>query len=203
MKSNVVLLAALIMLGCAAHQIGSSQTGEGLARVHGDLDSIGKTLDQAEPHADPVGKALIQNAKADAKDADDWTVVTIANYERYAKAKESEVKLAKVEAAQQRDRAIAAESTIGYRAEVWIKRLFWIITALIAFHIIGGLIGTIFAATPVGGAIGMLAKLVNPAGWLTWIISHAGKKVAVTSAVAAATGTDTLTAASIMAATKT
>jgi len=131
--------------------------------VSGALTSAATEIAAAVPHADPVGQAHLQDASGN---------IAVAQKQ-----------VPTLEAAAKKVDTLTAQNTVllqswGHRLQVFVTAAFWILVALAGLHVAlaaaSFLLPIVFPAAAVAvPVLSLVARIINPLGWFTWLASRA------------------------------
>lgn len=164
---TILVMAGLLILGCAPRVH--------VTRVPNSLPAVGGGLDKAQAHVESAERATVaakpiagKNARPLLEQVSAEHAATLTTLKQTGKDVS--------DAERQRDQVIRQNEKLagqlnqivtstGYRALLWIKRIFYTGLALAAFHVIGR-IAAVFIPPPFGAALALASTVVNPFGWV-------------------------------------
>jgi hypothetical protein len=167
-----ILLATVVLGGCAAGPgTGVPDSipliGGTVYKAQAHVDSAERLVKAAEPESNITGKKLLEAASAEHGAAG-------------VELKIAETQLATAEAERTRvekkygivaDELTKVKAGWGYRLQVLVARLFWIIVILVGLHYIGGA-AALFIPGPFGAGLSVISRLVNPGAWASTIFDN-------------------------------
>ena len=186
-----VLAAAVLAVILVTFAAGCAANG---STVKNSVPAVGTSVDiasaftvsaenhnqQIRPHADKEGQVLVSVVASDHQKVisslvDAKNELAAVQHERDQLVQANNRQAATIKA---KDAKITAdESTWGFRAEVWAKRLFWILIGLGAIHLLaGGLAAVLPLFFPAAVAAVPILKIVgaicNPIAWIQFTFDH-------------------------------
>jgi hypothetical protein len=169
----MLLYVVTLLMGCTAPPSSTSPaaivapTGTDITKAGAYTDSAEAAVQAAVPHSDATGQADLGLASSAHKSVKTSLSSALTDLTGVQNTLASEEKL--------NDSLHTQVSTLtnswGHKLQVYVTDAFWILVALVAVHVVAGLIAVLL---PGWGIIpGIVAAVVNPFGWLTWFIAHA------------------------------
>ena len=163
MKVLAILVPALLA-GCTTAKPlipETIPTGNAIARADAHVTSADNNVIAAKPHADPTGKALLDQASRSH---------TQAKTELQNADESNRAATAQMQALVTKERlALESEARLANRWYVmvgrWVEWAFWGLIALASLHVILRLAG-VFVSGPVGAALSVAGTIINPFGWI-------------------------------------
>lgn len=191
--STVVITLAALAAGCASQPglpPANAATGTSIEKIEAHVSSAEQVNQRITPHADATGQELVKVASTEHKAAEGEIVNAqkenaqqAAAYEALVNKYNADLKAANDRAQKNLQRALDDEATIGFRAELWIKRFLWILAGAAVLHILLAVASFVLpmifpAALPAVPALSLAAKIINPFGVFTWLAAAAGNSAA-------------------------
>lgn len=166
-------------------------TATAVEKASAHVTSAQFASDAVKPHADVTGKALLGIVTNEHIEAQKSLTVAGVDLATAQKQRDLIVKQAadqavrfKVENAALAAKYNAVYHSFGYQCELWTIRLFWLAIGLLAAHAVGALLA-LALPPPYGPIASIVAKVVNPAGWITAGLAFVEKNRAVAVAASA------------------
>lgn len=167
----------LTLTGCPHSPYGNDSipaVGSSIDKAHSHVDSAENAVQHAKPHSDKTGKEILDIASDEHSKADkelDMAKKQVADVQKESQAKDGVI-------AKQAAEISKVEHGWGYRLQQLVAHLIRLLVILLALHVLlagAGWIITLFfpAALVAVPVISTIAKIINPAGWFTWLAAHA------------------------------
>jgi hypothetical protein len=167
------------------------KVGSALDKTSAYVNSAESAVVAAKPHADAVGAATLDLASK-AHTAAQGTInegktdllAVQAERDKLVATSAAAIAAANARAAKAEAATAAMLHSWGHKLQVFVTWAFWVVVALLAIHVLGSVLALILPP-PYSAIASIVAKLVNPAAWLVWLLSHIEKNRAVAAAQAA------------------
>jgi hypothetical protein len=170
---SIVLSIGLI--GCTPVKSSSpvAPVGTSLDKTTAYVNSAEVAVQQAKPHSDPVGQedlALASTAHKSARDSLDQARKDLAGVQSALTAKDKQI-------ASLTDSIAALNDSWGHKLQVFTEAFLTLLLILVGLHLVGAVLAMVLPP-PYSIIAALVAKVVNPFGWLTWLILHVEQNVA-------------------------
>jgi hypothetical protein len=177
LRLTLLLSTLLFVSGCANQHFNVPPipiVGNNISQAQGHLKTADSVVEKVKPHSDSTGKEMIGIVQDEHKNADKNLVDANKEIVNVQKAFDVQVGLTK----KANDRADKAEqetkkvkSTVGYRVQMLLIKVGYILLGLLALHFALG-IASVFVTGPIGPILKFAGGVVNPIAWFQFVIDH-------------------------------
>lgn len=185
----LIAIALLLCYGCLT---------SGDLKVPNSIPAAGNDISQAKAHVESA-EAGVQALKPFVRREGVAVVGLVSKEHKAAVGKMDDASAALVAVQSERDELAATikrqAGTIGtlrdtvnkvthswgYRLELFCIWAFWILATLLGIHIVAGALA-IFLPVPYNSIAAIVANIVNPLGWINWLVTHSVKNAQANTA---------------------
>lgn len=167
------LIPVALSGGCASPGAAKSPAaivapaGTDIDKANAYVGSAETAVQAAIPHTDAAGKedlGLASSAHKSATTSLNQAKMDLVAAESDIAAKDKSLSVLTAQNA-------TLLSAWGHKFQMCVTAAFWVLVVLVGVHLIGGVLG-IFLPLPYGSVLALVAKIVNPLGWFSWLLTH-------------------------------